>query len=161
MKRGQDLDQLVAKLNNLVTGSVTFECNMCNTDGEVMTISVDQMLLNTYAIYKNVHKIVLEDQINKVQTVINELHIISQIKTVLAKWIKEFPDDVDSVINGIHTDTQIDTKIIKDLFDKYTIPRFLKTRIDINEKEVEKQKLIANLNNLDSYVWQHYESPTH
>ena len=156
IKRGQSLDRLLSKLNILVTGSVTFECNMCDDDGNIILVSVDQMLLNAYNMYKSVNQLMLQDNINKCQTVIDELKLVAKIKQVLPKWLKQHPDDIDLLIQGVNSDTQIDFDTIKQLFDKYTIPKFIKCKTDTTDKENEKNEYLDKLNNIDEFVWSMY-----
>lgn len=156
LKRGQSLDRLIAKLNVLVTGTVTFECNMCDKEGNIELVSVDQMLLNTYNMFKETNKLMLQDNINKCQNVIDELHLVSKIKQVLPDRIKQYPDDFDKLVECINIDTQIEIDKIKELFDKYTVPRIIKCKTDTTEKENEKTDYTNKLNNIDSYVWSKY-----
>lgn len=156
LKRGQSLDRLVSTLNTLVTGTVTFECNMCDNEGNIMLVSVDQMLLNTYNMYKEINKAMLQDNINKCQATIDELTLVARIKAVLPKWIKEYPDDIDMLLSGIQSETRIELEKLKDLFDRYTIPRFIKCKTDTADKENEKNGYVDKLNNIDQYVWSMY-----
>lgn len=153
LKRSLTLEQLNKKINYHLVGSMTFECNMCDMDGNVVLVSIDQMLLNVYKNYLQIVKVVLKSNIAKLQKDIDELTMLAKIKAVLSKWLKEFPDDSDKLIAGLNSDTQIPVETIKALFDKYTISRIIKIKTDIQDLETEKQKIQANLNNLTGYVW--------
>lgn len=153
LKRGMTIEQLAKKINVHLVGSITFDCNMCDTEGNVVTVSIDQMLLNVYNSYKAIVSKVLLDTIAKLQSDIDELNMIAKIKLVLPKWLKQHPDDSDLLIAGINTDTHIPIETIDKLFDKYTIKRILKIRTDIQELEQKKIGNQNNFNNLDSYVW--------
>ena len=153
VKRGMTLDQLNKKINLHLVGSITFECNMCDTEGNVVTVSIDQMLLNVYNNYLQMVSHVLQTNIDSVQNDINEFVLIAKIKVVLPKWLRSHPDDPDSLMSGISTETQIPVDTISALFNKYTMSRILKIRTDIHELEQKKMNLQTNLNNLTNYVW--------
>ena len=153
LKRSMTLETLVKKINFNLTGSITFECNMCDLDGNVVLMSIDDMLLMSYRNYEQIVKTVLESGIQKLQEQIDELMLIAKIKVVLPKWLKSNPDDSDIVMNGIHTDTQIPIETIKELFDKYTLSRILKIKTDAVDFLKQKAEIAANLANLAPYVW--------
>jgi len=153
LKRSLTLDQLNKKINRHLVGSITFECNMCDLEGNVVLVSIDQMLKQVYDNYKQIICVVLKSNIAKLAKEIEELNLIAKIKVVLPKWLKEHPDDADKVMNGIQVDTSIPYETIKALFDKYTISKLLKIKTDIQELEINKQKNQTNLDNLDKYVW--------
>ena len=153
LKRSLTLEHLNKKINYHLVGSTTFECNMCDMDGNVVLVSIDQMLLNVYKNYLKIVDVVLRSNIARLQKDIDELNNLAKIKAVLPKWLKQHPDDADQLIAGIHIDTQITVEVIKELFDKYTISRILKLKTDIQGLETEKQKVQANLNNINKYVW--------
>ena len=153
VKRALSLDALSKKINFNLTGSVTFECNMCNLNGDVVLVSVDDMLLNVYKNYEKIVQAVLKSNIKKLQDQIEELSLISKLKIHLPKWLKSHPDDIDIVINGLNHDTQISTDKIKELFDKYTLSKILKIKTDSDQLTQDKSVLQNNLNNIDQYVW--------
>jgi hypothetical protein len=154
LKKSLTLDHLQKKINAHMVGSLTFECNMCDSDGNVVLVSIDQMLLNVYNNYKAIVDVVLRSNIAKLEKDINELQLIAKIKLVLPKWLREHPDEPEKVVNGISSETQIPTETITQLFDKYTMSRILKIRTDIHDLETKKNELQTNLRNLESYVWQ-------
>lgn len=156
-KRGQNLDKLYKKLQQKTSGSVAFECNMCDREGNVILVSVDQMLLNTYQMYKDVNENKLKIIIAKLEQDIIELTNMQKIKKVLPELLKKYPDDLDNLVAGIIEKTQLEEKIIRDILDKYNIPKFLKAKIDIDGKKQELNTEKNNLQNLDSYVWNRYQ----
>jgi DNA gyrase/topoisomerase IV subunit A len=159
IKRTMKLEILAKKIHTNITGSLTFECNMCDLDGNVILVSIDQMLLTVYKNYEQVVSVVLKTNIKKIQENIDELNLIDKIKKILPKWLKEYPDDADRVMAGVHQDTQIPFEKIKELFDKYTLSKILKIKTDIVELEQKKAELQGNLDNLSNYVWSsRYES---
>ena len=156
-KRGQNLDKLYKKLQQKTSGSVTFECNMCDLEGNVVLVSVDQMLLNTYNMYKNIVELKLKDNISKLQNEIDELIMMQKIKKVLPDLLKLYPDDLDKLVEGIITKTDVTEENVRRILEKYTIHKFMKAKIDIDGKTESLNQEKQNLNDLDNYVWQKYQ----
>lgn len=156
-KRGQNLDKLHKKLQQKTTSSVTFECNMCDFEGNVVLMSVDQMLLTTYKMFKDINKLKLEDSILKLQSEIDELVTMQKIKKVLPDLLKKYPDDLDNLVSGICDKTSLGEDDVRRILEKYTIHKFMKAKIDIDDKINALNTEKHNLENLDSYVWQKYQ----
>ena len=152
-KRSLTLDQLNKKVNANLVGSLSFECNMCDDDGNVVLVSIDNMLLNVYNNYIRVVEQYLNDNIVKLQKSIDELTLILKIKAVLPKWLREHPDELDVVIAGIAAETSINNDVVKEIFSKYTLSKILKIRTDITDLQAEKITFQNNLNNIKPYVW--------
>ncbi len=153
LKRSLTLEQLNKKINFHLVGSTTFECNMCDMDGNVVLVSIDQMLLNVYKNYLQIVDVVLKSNITRVQKDIDELIMLAKIKAVLPKWLKLHPDDPGQLIIGMCYDIQLAFEDVKAMLDKYTISRILKLKTDIEGLEAEKQKYQTNLTNINKYVW--------
>ena len=153
-QRGYQLEKLVKKITKLLKGSVTYQCNMCDENGKVVLVSIDQMLLNAYNNYKSVVDKYLRSTISGLQEKIDEMLLISKIKVVLPKYLQQFPDEPDLVIGGVHNDTQILVDTIKQLFEKYNISRLLKIKTDIESVKIDKEAYESKLQNLESFVWE-------
>ena len=154
VKRSIDVDTLYNLINYNLTSSVSYECNMCDTFGNVKLVSIDDMLLTVHKVYEDTVKRYLESTINKYQEMIDELDLIARIKVSLIKWIKVYPDDSDTLIAKINEETLIDTKSIEKLFSKYSIAKLLKIKND-REDLINKQTEFKNdLARLADYVWE-------
>lgn len=157
LKRGQDIDKIYKKICNLITGEVKFRCNMCDTQGNIQMYSVDQMLLRAYQRYKEANIKYLEFGIQKCQQIIDELNIVQKIKTVLPECLKQYPDDIDKLIQEVNRLISVEIDVLKNLFEKYTIPRFTKCKTDTTEKQNIKIQLENNLKDIDKFTWRLYE----
>jgi len=157
LKRGQNLEKIYKTISNLISGTVSFRCNMCDREGNVKIVSIDDMLLSAYGKYKEANVKMLESAIQKCQQIIEELKLVEKVKKVLPKWLKTFPDDIDSLIKGVHEDTKIELTVLKEMFDKYTIPRFTRCKTDTTEKQKQIDQLQNNLSNIDQFVWRLYQ----
>lgn len=151
--RSISLEEVCKKLDTVLTSSITFECNVCNTKGKVIRLSIDDMLLNVYKIYRQVVDMVLKEQIKQIDLKVNELDVISKIKPLLREQIKENPDDIDKVIIEISKVLQIQSNIIKELLDKYTVSRIFKIKTETSKLVEEKTDIENKLQNLSTYIW--------
>jgi len=151
--RMMKVDVLKKKLLKLLTSSVTFECNMCNVEGQVILMSPDQMLLTAYSTYKDAVKKYLVTNIKLLGDKINEMKLLKKIKVVLSECLRTHPNDPEKLFKLISSKTKIGYDIIKKLCDKYNITRLIRINTDIEKVEIDKQKLKDDLSNLDNYVW--------
>ncbi len=159
VKRSVDVDTLYNLINYNLTSSVSYECNMCDTQGNVKLVSIDDMLMTVYKVYEETVKKYLVSQIDKLQASINELDLIARIKVSLIKWIKIYPDDMETLMSKINEETQVDIENIKELFGKYTITKLLKIKTD-RQDLVDKQTQFKNdLGRLADYVWESKYQP--
>jgi DNA gyrase/topoisomerase IV subunit A len=152
-QRGYSVESLQDKIQKMLKSTITFECNMCDTDGKVILVPPDQMLLTTYKMYKDTIEKYLKDNIQNLDNKIQEMNIIKKIKIILPDLLKTYPDDPDKIIENICNKLQITSDIVKDLFEKYNINRLLKVKVDIEKVETDKQVFVDNLNNLVNYIW--------
>lgn len=157
LKRGQNLEKIYKTICATISGDVSFSCNMCDKEGNVKVVSIDQMLLGCYEVYKEANKKMLEYNINECQKMIDELILVERVKKVLPKWLKEYPDDIDKLMDGVQQDTQIDKNIIKDMFEKYTIPRFVRCKTDTTEIQKKMNVFRDYLSKINEFVWKLYE----
>jgi len=148
-----NIEKLKKKLNKLLISSSTYECNMCDRDGKVLLVSIDQMLLNVYANYKSVVERYLNTTISDIQTKIDEMVLIQKIKVVLPTHLQATPNDPEAIIRGCSSDTSIPMVRVKELFDKYNISRLLKVQVDIAKEQEDKLVYEAKLNNLETFIW--------
>jgi hypothetical protein len=130
---------------------------MCDTEGNIQMYSVDQMLLRSYQRYKEANIKLLEFNIQKCQQIIDELVIVEKVKSVLPQCLKDNPDDINKLIKQVHKLISVDIDILKDLFEKYTIPRFTRCKTDTTEKIKIKKQLEDSLTNINQFVWRLYE----
>lgn len=153
VKRSMDVDTLYDLINYNLVGSVTYECNMCDENGNVKLVSVDDMLMTVYKTYESVVGVYLQKTIDKLQGMIDELDLIARIKVSLIKWIKVYPDDIDTLSAKIEEETKIPVEKIKELFKNYTITKLLKIKTDRKDLVDKQTEFKNNFAHLSDYVW--------
>ena len=88
---------------------------------------------------------------------IDELIMMQKIKKVLPDLLKLYPDDLDKLVEGIISKTDVTEENVRRILEKYTIHKFMKAKIDIDGKTESLNQEKQNLNDLDNYVWQKYQ----
>ena len=147
------MSDLEKKLKTVMKGSVTFECHVCNVQGKVTLLGIDDMLLNVYKVYKQVVGKVLQKQSIDIQIHIDELNLIELIKPLLSLELKANPDDLTLVIANISAPLKQSEEVIKGIFDKYTLSRIFRIKTDTVQLLQQKQIIDANHADLTNYIW--------
>jgi len=158
--RNRDLifKTFVKKLNDNLQNSISF--NLLVVDYETRTpklMSVDEMLLKTYNMYKNTNELMLKSEEERFKILINENKLIQQIKPSLSKQLQSKETDVDKIIDEIANDTFIDRNIIKELIQKHRISKLLSVKDDLKELEIKILDIVDCIKNIDKFVLKQYE----
>jgi hypothetical protein len=148
-----NMQNLIKKLDKELTGTITFECNMVNTKGKVVLVSVDGMLMNIYKLHKKIVIGVLNKEIEDIDEKIIELGYLALIKPELSRQLKLNPNNILIVMQNISKVVKIDGEIVKKIFDKFTISRIFKTNTETAELKLKRKEKVDKLNNIDDYIW--------
>lgn len=146
----------VAKLKEVLKGTISFEISVIDDDFKVLTKSVDDMLLDTYKMFEFINKQMLENEINKISNTMSEYNMLEKIIPILTKCIQQ-KINFDESIKLISEKTNFQIDIIKMLTDKYKIKKLLTLNTDTTELKNIKASLYEDLKNLKSYVIKQYE----
>lgn len=148
------------KLDDAIVGNISFETIVIDTNRNILQTSVDNLLLVAYSTYENVNKIMLEDQVSKIQNEINEHLLLQKIKPVLAKYLRKSDIQVPELIDMISKETKIDIEIIKSIFSKYRINKLLTVKDDVGNLKIKQDGYKENLKNLQDFVLDQYKQIT-
>jgi len=149
--------KMVSLIDDALKGSVSFEMIVVDSNTKkVKLISVDEMLLSTYEMYKKTNELFLKNEIEKSNKVINDNNLILKIRPFISKYLKNKIDDIDSVISFISKDSKIEESVIKELISKNSIRKLLS--VDIDNKDLENKIFLLNkhLDKIDSFVLKQY-----
>jgi DNA gyrase subunit A len=154
--RDEIFKQFVKKLDDALKGSISFETVVVDGSKNVRTVSIDEMLLNTYKIYTSTNMTMLKTTKEKINDAINEIKLLEKIKPFLSKYLKDKDLEVTEIIEKISIDIKVDKEIIKDIFQKYRIMKLLTFKTDFSELE-EKLKVVQdNIKNINKFVLDQY-----
>lgn len=152
-QRGYPISKLQNKIDKEIEGSVSFECNVVDVNGKVSLISVDKLLLNVYNVYKKVFSGVTKSEINVFSSKIDEQTNIGKIKPHLSTEIKDNPDDINKVIDGLSKKSKLDKETVKGLINKHTISKLFRLKDETKELQDKKKELEKVLQNADEVLW--------
>jgi len=150
-------NKFVKKLDKVLTGNIPFEMVVVDSNRQVRTASVDELLLGSYKMFLNSNVAMLESEISRYQEMRKEYLVLQAIRPILSEHLKEQIKDVKLVIDDICKRTGLSKKMVTGLFAKYRINKLLTLSIDIDEinklvKELKKYLDNAFQFSLDQYV---------
>ena len=156
-QRGKEeiFKKITKKIDLVLTGNINFEMIVVDLKRKVRIASVDEMLLNTFTMYKNVNKIMLTSENSKINEQIDEMNTLFKLKPFIKKYIKS-DLEVSDIIEKISSESKINEKIIKELFGKYTIIRLLSSNTDTSNLKNKLNQFKKNLDNLHDFVLKQY-----
>ncbi len=139
-----------------IVSNISFEISVVE-DNKVCQKSVDEMLLSTYNMYKQINQIMLKHEIERCTKIIDENNLLLKIRPLLIKELSSGEISSDIIISNISKNLNIeDENIIKILFDKYKIAKLLTIKTDITNV-LEKIKILnKNLIEIDSFINNQY-----
>ena len=149
-------EDFILKLKENIKGFISFELNIVDSNQRVITKSVDKMLLDTYASYLNINKIMLQEEISKINIVIQEFNLLEKIKKPLIRCIGE-KKSINTTFDIINKETGIEKKVIAALVEKYKIKKLLTLNTETTELKHKVNDLTDKLNNLSDFVLKQYE----
>lgn len=148
----------VKKLDEVLKGSITFETIVVDLDRKVKNMSVDDLLLNTYKMYTETNKTMLNYEIGRCNKLIEENLLIEKVRPVLSKYITNKVKDPSIIIDKITSETQIDKKVVIRLLQENRISKLLTADTDITKFKEEIKSLQNNLNNIEVFVLDQYNN---
>lgn len=153
--RDEIYKRVTKKIEDALTGSISFEIIVADLNKNTRNISVDEMLLLTYSMYKQTNIKMLKDEIEKVSNNIIENKLLEKLKPYISKYLKA-SDDIDTIIQKISEESKIEQEKIKMLFGKYRIIKLLTINTDISELVKIKENLEFCLKDIDNFVLKQY-----
>jgi DNA gyrase/topoisomerase IV subunit A len=154
--RDKIFQDFIKKMKRVVQGAVSFEIQVVDINQKVLTKSVDNMLLDTYKMFKDLNEKVLKDEIQKIDDVIKEYILLEKIRNPLSLCIKD-GWDLDKSVKTIADLVNVEDNLVRELIDKYKIRKLLTLDTDTTGLEKEKEEAVSLLNSLDNHVLNQYK----
>ena len=154
--RDKIFKDFVAKLKLLVKGSLSFATTVVDINRQVMIKPIDQMLLDTYNMFTDVNKRMLNEKITGLQGKINEYLTLEKIRPVLSECIRNKINIPDTLVE-VEKKTGVPQKTTDELIKKYNISKLLTLITDTSELNTALQETNNNLNNIDAFVLEQYQ----
>jgi len=154
--RPEILNKFVKKLDDAVTGKISFDIVVVDEKGSVQRTSVDQLLLNSYNNYTLFSEKMLESEKTRYENVLFEYDVLEKIRPFLSKHLKKTVEDYGEAIKKISEDSKIDENVVKLLFSKYKINKLLTLKIEKSDV-LNRIKYFENeLIDIKNYVLKKY-----
>jgi DNA gyrase/topoisomerase IV subunit A len=152
---------MVKNIREALIGAVSFETITVDRQRQVQITSIDDMLLNTYAMYSQANKRMLISEINKTNDSVVEMNCLEKIKGPLVKVMAEkgaslTKEELPKIIKRISSESKVEENVVKELVTKYRIQKLLTFKTDtqdLNDKMVDLQ---TKLSTLDKFVLDQY-----
>jgi len=156
--RDKIYQEFLAKLKEVIKGSISFEITVVGTDNKVIVKSIDHLLLDTYQMFSEMNEKMLSDEITRINDVIEEYNLLDIIRPTLASCIGQ-GYDIETTMTEIKRATIItDDTASRELIDKYKIKKLLTLDTDSDELHTQKEELTKTLANLDAFLIEQYST---
>jgi DNA gyrase subunit A len=159
--RQKIFNECVKNLKSAIKGSISFETITVDKQRQVQVTSIDDMLLNTYAMYTAANQRMLVSEIGKTNDAVVEMEYLEKIRPHLVKVLstktasltkKELP----GIIKQISSGSKVEENIVKELISKYRIQKLLTFKTDTKELNAKMVALQKDLSTLDKFVLDQY-----
>lgn len=154
--REEIFTSFLKSLKPSLSGSISFDINVVTRDRVIKNISVDELLLNTFNIYKTIYLKMLNSKKSKCLEFLDECRLIEKIKPSLAKNMKQV-ENIDETVEKISSDSKVAVEIVKAIITKYRIVKLLTTKFDHQSIQTEIDDFDNKINNLDKVVISDYK----
>jgi DNA gyrase/topoisomerase IV subunit A len=154
--RDKIFKEFVDKLKDVTKGVISFETIVVDTERNVVSKSVDKMLMDTFNMFSSVNHRMLSEERGRLQNLIEEYNALEIIRPVLADCIKP-GYDMQGTLYEIERATGVDRKTAEELIKKYRISKLLTLNTDTSEINKQITELEKLLKNTTDYVLSQYE----
>ncbi len=154
--RDKIYQDFVEKLKNAIKGGIPFEITVVDVNNKVKVKSVDDLLIDTYKMFSSMNEKMLNEEIKRLNSMIEEYNLLNIIRPTLAECIGNNLN-VEATLTIIEKlDMMVDLTAVKELINKYKISKLLTLETDTNELEIQKEQCVQNLKELDRFVADQY-----
>ena len=154
--RDKIFKEFITKIKDILKGVISFDTIVVDTNREVLTKSIDNMLLDTYKMFYSANEKMLDYEIKKVQESIDEYNALEMIREPLSNCIKS-GFDIQESMNIIEKETGVSIDVIKFLVDKYKIKKLLTLDTDTTELKDKLKGFKNSLKHITEFVLEQYD----
>jgi len=154
--RDKIYQDFVAKLKDVIKGTISFETTVVDSNRKVVVKSVDDLLLDTYKMFAGMNETMLNEEVRRTDDQIAEYNLLDIVRPVLASCIKD-GFDMEMTFTFIKDAIEkIDLDAVKELVNKYKISKLLTLDTDTQELVDKKQQFTQTLAELDKFLVEQY-----
>jgi DNA gyrase/topoisomerase IV subunit A len=155
--RDKIFNQFLEKLIDVNKGSISFEVVVVDENNNVLTQSIDEMLLNTYHKYVTANEEMLKHEITKLGNTISEYEALLKIRPILGES-SNMSLSMDKVLDIIENSTDVPRDLAKEIMNKYKISKLLTIDTDTTELKNTQIDLTSKMKNIDTFVIDQYNN---
>ena len=147
--------EFVNKLKNVIKGSIPFEIVVTDVNQKVIVKSVDNMLLDTYKMFRAINEKMLKHKVKKLVELIAEYKALEIIRKPLGIYISK-NWDIEDALKSIEKTTAVSAETAKTLINKYRINKMFTLNTETTEINNEIKEYNNCLSNLNNFVLEQY-----
>jgi DNA gyrase/topoisomerase IV subunit A len=153
--RDKIFEQFIEKMKEVIQGYISFEVVVVDSNQNVLTKSIDKMLLDTYKMFTDTNENMLKSEIVKIDETISEYNNLSIIRPTIISGITA-KKSIEEIIEDVEKNTPVTKQIAKELISKYRISKLITIDVDTSQLINKKIEINNNLNDLSTFVMNQY-----
>lgn len=155
-KKEEVYEKLVEAIDNALNAKVFYNIYVVDNDKNLLNVSVDDMLVNTYNNFIHVLEIHFTKEIYDTKFKIEEYNVIEKIKPHISKVVSS-NNTVDLMIDELVNLTGCEKQSIARILENHKIKKLLTINTDLTELHNYLNQQIYNLDNKETVCMKMYE----
>ena len=153
--RDKIFNEFIEKLKDVIKGSISFETIVVEVDRKVIHSSIDDLLLNTFKMFREANERMLVEEKERILNIIEEYLTLELIRKPLSDCLKaEY--DIEATLDEITKSTAVQREVAYELIKKYRIMKLLTLNTDTTELNSQLKSIEDNLKNISEFVLDQY-----
>lgn len=153
--RDKIFNEFIEKLKDVIKGSISFETIVVELDRKVIYSSIDDLLLNTFKMFRESNERMLVEEKERILNVVEEYLTLELIRKPLSDCLKaEY--DIEATLDEITKTTVVQREVAHELIKKYRIMKLLTLNTDTTELNSQLKSIEYNLKNVSEFVLDQY-----
>jgi DNA gyrase/topoisomerase IV subunit A len=153
--RDKIFNEFIEKLKDVIKGIITFETIVVEIDHKVVNRSIDDMLLNTFAMFTEANERMLKEEKDRISIIIEEYLTLEMIRKPLSDCLKS-GYDIEATLNEITKSTVVPREVSYKLIQKYRIVKLLTLNTDTTELNNQLKEIDNKIKNISDFVLNQY-----
>jgi len=154
--RDKIFKDFVEKLKDALKGTIPFETIVVDIDKKVFVKPIDDMLKDTHELFTVINKNMLNAQIEKLNSKLEEHTLISKIGNDLTDCVYKKGYTQKQTVKHISSTYQVPEKQIVSLLEKYKIMKLLTYDVDIKKISQQINEAQNKIKNISDFVLEQY-----
>ena len=153
--RDKIFNEFIEKLKEVIKGVISFETIVVEIDQKVVHRSIDDMLLNTFAMFTEANERMLKEEHERITNIKEEYVALEMIRKPLSDCLKN-GYDIDATLDEITRATGVQREVADGLIKKYRIMKLITLDTDTTELNNQLIDVEDKLKNISEFVLNQY-----